>query len=163
MGSVGVGKTRLVCSILRAYTLEHQIPCLFKEFSSLLSEIKGGYDRGLSESLVLEKISDIEILVIDELGKGRKTDWEVAILDSIISQRYNMNRTTIFTTNYYDEKFIGTASKSHARKVSQSEDKEVEETPELIANRTSPRIYSRLKEMCAFTYIDAGDFRIKNT
>lgn len=157
MGGVGVGKTRLVSTILRDFTLNHGVPAMFKEFSSLLSEIKSGYDKGLSESRLLEKINSIEILVVDELGKGRKSDWEINILDSIISNRYNMRKTTIFTTNYTDK-----MATTHAEPVvSKGERGEIKEKmkKETLEQRVFSRIYSRLKGMCDFVEMKGPDHR----
>jgi DNA replication protein DnaC len=157
MGGVGVGKTRLVSTMLRDYTLKYGIPCLFKEFSSLLSEIKSGYDKGLSETNLLESINNIDILVIDELGKGRKSDWEINILDLIISNRYNMRKTTIFTTNYTDSKSTSlgetTGQKDGKGGTAESERRET------LEQRVYSRIYSRLKGMTDFIMINGPDFR----
>ena len=157
MGGVGVGKTRLVSTILRDFTLNHGIPGIFREFSSLLSEIKTGYDKGLSESGLLERINSAEILVIDELGKGRKSEWEITILDSIISSRYNMRKATIFTTNYTDKKqttfvepMIVKSDKDGARE---------QEKRETLEQRVYSRIYSRLKGMCDFIEMKGPDHR----
>lgn len=157
MGGVGVGKTRLVSSMIRDFTLKHNIPCLFKEFSALLSEIKSGYDKGLSESLVLDTISNVDILVIDELGKGRKTDWEINILDLIISSRYNMRKTTVFTTNYTD-KPATTYRETSLVKNAETGVKEIIRR-ETLEQRVYSRIYSRLKEMAHFVELKGGDHR----
>lgn len=157
MGGVGVGKTRLVSTMLKDYTLKYGIPCLFQEFSSLLSSIKSGYDKGFSESSILEKINNIEILVIDELGKGRKSDWEINILDTIISNRYNTRKTTIFTTNYTEKK--ETSYQDTSKKLSGDE----VEKRETLEQRVLPRIYSRLKGMCDFIEIKGMDFRYPKT
>ena len=154
MGGVGAGKTRLVCTMIRAFTLEYGIPCLFQEFSSLLSDIKSGYDKGLSESVVLEKINAVEILVIDELGKGRKSDWEINILDTIISNRYNMQKSTLFTTNYTDK------AKTTYQDISTTGNNQKDEGKrETLEQRVYSRIYSRLKGMCNFVEMQADDFR----
>lgn len=157
MGGVGVGKTRLVCTMVRHYTLTHGIPCLFKDFSALLSEIKAGYDQGLSESHVLDRINSVDILVVDELGKGRGSDWEINILDTIISNRYNMRKTTIFTTNYTDSKHTTYREKTTARSATEGVQEFVK--LETLEQRVLPRIYSRLREMCDFVEIKGGDFR----
>jgi DNA replication protein DnaC len=157
MGGVGVGKTRLVSCILRDLTLNHGIPGKFKEFSSLLSEIKTGYDKGLSESALLEKINMIEILVIDELGKGRKSDWEINILDSIVSNRYNMKKTTLFTTNYTEK-----STTTHGEPIIVKNDKDgLKEKikKETLKQRVFSRIYSRLKGMCDFVEMKGPDHR----
>lgn len=157
MGGVGVGKTRLVSTMLREYTLKFGIPSLFREFSSLLSEIKSGYDQGLSEMSVLEAINNIEILVVDELGKGRKSEWEINILDTIISNRYNMRKTTIFTTNYTETKATSLSEtvmqKDGRGGVSETEKRET------LEQRVSSRIYSRLKGMCDFILMTGPDYR----
>jgi len=161
MGGVGVGKTRLVSTMLREYTLKYGIPSLFKEFTSLLSEIKSGYDKGFSESIILEKIGEVEILVIDELGKGRKSDWEITILDSIISSRYNMKKTTIFTTNYTDKKST-TFAETFTMRMGKDGMEEVERK-ETLKQRVHSRIYSRLKEMCDFIEMKGTDYRYPKT
>jgi len=152
MGGVGVGKTRLVCSLIQDFTLNHQVPCLFQEFTSLLSAIKSQYDQGLSESNLLSQISQIEVLVIDELGKGRGSDWELGILDNLISARYAQKKTTLFTTNYTEQK--STTYKEH--KATGPGDPE----PKTLAERVGPRIYSRLRGMCNFMMIDGPDRRL---
>ena len=157
MGGVGVGKTRLVSSMIRDFTLNHSIPCLFKEFSTLLSEIKSGYDKGLSESLILDQISSVDILVIDELGKGRKSDWEISILDIIISSRYNMRNTTVFTTNYTDKPSTTYRETSLKRNTDEGAKEIVKR--ETLEQRVYSRIYSRLKEMAVFVELKGGDHR----
>ena len=157
MGGVGVGKTRLVSTILRDFTLNHGISGIFREFSSLLSEIKTGYDKGISEAGLLEKINSVEVLVIDELGKGRKSDWEISLLDSIISSRYNMKKATIFTTNYTDKKST-TYAEPVIFRVEKEEAKE-KQKKETLEQRVYPRIYSRLKGMCDFIEMKGSDHR----
>lgn len=152
MGGVGVGKTRLVCSLLNDFTLKHQIPCLFQEFTALLSTIKSQYDQGISETGLLAKISEVEILVVDELGKGRGSDWEVGILDQIISNRYAQKKTTLFTTNYTESK--KTTYKEHRGNSSETAE------PRTLAERVGPRIYSRLRGMCSFLQLDGPDRRL---
>lgn len=161
MGGVGVGKTRLVCSMIREFIFTYNIPCLFREFSDLLREIKSGYDQGRSETALLEEINSTEILVIDELGKGRKSDWEIAKLDDIISARYNMGKTTIFTTNY-TERLVTTYVENIQVKGDGGELKTIEKK-ETLKQRILPRNYSRLKEMCDFTEIHELDYRQLNT
>ncbi len=157
MGGVGVGKTRLVSTILRDFTLNHGIPGIFKEFTSLLSEIKAGYDKGLSESSLLEKINNTEVLVVDELGKGKKTDWEINILDSVISNRYNRRKTTIFTTNYTDKKSTTYAEPVLIKTEKNSLKEKVKR--ETLEQRVLSRIYSRLKGMCDFIEMKGPDQR----
>ena len=152
MGGVGVGKTRLVSAMLRKYILNYGVTGLFQEFSNLLSEIKTGYDKGISESVLLEKINNVDVLVIDELGKGRNSDWEINIMDAVITNRYNMDKITICATNYTNNPDTTYVDKSlkNGEKVKKQE---------TLKERVHSRIYSRLREMCYFKEIKAADRR----
>jgi DNA replication protein DnaC len=88
---------------------------------------------------------------------GIKSDWEINILDTIISNRYNMRKTTIFTTNYTDTK-----ATSYGEIVRHKDGKGVlieTEKRETLEQRVYPRIYSRLKGMCDFIPMKGPDFR----
>ena len=159
-GSVGTGKTRLVCSMIREFIFRHSTVCKFVEFTSLLSEIKSGYDSGISESVLLQKISESEILVIDELGKGRNSEWENNILDIIISERYNSRKTTLFTTNYTENK--QTTYKETFRQKNRDQEGKEFANKETLKERLQGRIYSRLKEMCTFIDMALVDYRISH-
>ncbi len=104
MGPSGVGKTFLVAAFIHEIVFRHGIPALFRDFFHLLSELRSGYSQDKPESELIEPLVDVEVLVIDELGKGRNTPWEQNILDVIISHRYNSRKTTVFTSNYTDSR-----------------------------------------------------------
>jgi DNA replication protein DnaC len=76
MGTAGVGKTHLSVAILRGL-IERGVPCVFYEFGSLLKEIQGSYNSlaHISEMNVLSPIYEAEVLVLDELGASKPTDW----------------------------------------------------------------------------------------
>ncbi|MBL0691279.1 MAG: ATP-binding protein [SAR324 cluster bacterium] len=145
-GSPGTGKTKLACAILRTITLDYGIPARFIEFVQLLNQIKRGYDTGEPESNFLLPLVEVNVLLIDELGKGRKSEWEGSILDQIVSRRYAAQKTTIFTANYaVTKKTINAADKGDA--------------PSLLAERIDTRIFSRLSQMCHFIDMDMQDYR----
>ena len=146
-GSTGTGKTRLICALLRALVLEQRVRCRFIEFTQLLSAIKRGYDLGEYESEFLLPLVEVDVLAIDELGKGRKTDWETSILDQIIAKRYFGQKATFFTTNYPIE----------------ANQTEPENTLPSLRERIDFRIYSRLQEMTEFVDMDMVDFRAHPT
>lgn len=151
-GKVGTGKTHLLAGVVRYLTLEMGRPARFIEFTHLLSDIREGFDRGEGEANVLGPIIDVEILAIDELGKGRRNDWQLSVIDEIISKRYNRGLTTLFTTNYP----IGRES---AGPDVSSADFRRNATLESLEERVGDRIFSRLHEMAEFVKIDAPDFR----
>jgi len=51
---------------------------------------------------ILEPIRTVEILVLDDLGASKPSDWVRDIVGIVLNARYNENRTTIITTNYLD-------------------------------------------------------------
>jgi|SRR5436190_4048776 len=140
MGTVGVGKTHLAVSILKGLT-ERGFTCLFYEFSSLLKEIQDSYNPATqsSELSVLTPVLSAEVLVLDELGASKPTDWVRDTMTHIINTRYNEKKFTIFTTNYLDER-------PDARE-------------DVLEDRIGVRARSRLYEMCKTVIIKGEDFR----
>ena len=140
MGTVGVGKTHLAVSILKGLT-ERGFNCLFYESGSLLKEIQNSYNvyTQSSELKVLAPIFDAEVLVLDELGASKPTEWVRDTMANIINTRYNDKKLTIFTTNYLDERRA--------------------EKDETLEDRVGVRLRSRLFEMCRTVSLGGEDFR----
>jgi DNA replication protein DnaC len=142
MGTVGTGKTHLSTAILRGL-IEKGVPCLFYEFGTLLKEIQNSYNpvSQVSELKVLAPVYETEVLVLDELGASKPTDWVRDTMMQIINTRYNERRLTIFTTNYLDTR----------RTLAE----------ETLEDRTGTRLRSRLYEMCKTVIIEGEDYRRK--
>ncbi len=140
MGPVGVGKTHPSVAILRNL-IEKGVNCLFYEFGSLLKEIQNSYNpiSQTSELKVLEPVFQAEVLVLDELGASKPTDWVRDTMMQIINTRYNDKKLTIFTTNYLD----GRRS----------------ERDETLEERIGVRLRSRLYEMCKTIHLEGEDYR----
>src|SRR5947209_17759929 len=140
MGTCGVGKTHLSVAILRGL-IEKGIPCLFYEFGSLLKEIQNSYNpiSQTSELKVLAPVFEAEVLVLDELGASKPTDWVRDTMMQIINTRYNDRKLTIFTTNYLDGRRA--------------------ERDETLEDRIGVRLRSRLFEMCKTVQIEGEDYR----
>ncbi len=146
MGTCGVGKTHLSVAILRGL-IEKGIACLFYDFGSLLKEIQNSYNpiSQTSELKVLVPIFEAEVVVLDELGALKPTDWVRDTMMQIINTRYDDRKLTIFTTNYLDERRA--------------------ERDETLEDRIGVRLRSRLFEMCKTVQIEGEDHRkrsIKN-
>lgn len=141
MGSVGVGKTHLAVSIIKSLT-EKGFSCLFSEFGLLLKEIQDSYNQvsKTSELKVLAPVFNTEILVLDEIGASKPTDWVRDTMAHIINTRYNDKKLTIFTTNYLDKR---------------------SGQEEILEERIGVRLRSRLYEMCRTVNINGEDFRKK--
>jgi DNA replication protein DnaC len=123
--------------------VERGIPCLFYEFGELLKEIQNSYNSvsRTCELKVLAPVYETEVLVLDELGAVKPTDWVRETMMQIIGTRYNERRLTIFTTNYAD-----------ARR------RPAEET---LEERIGVRLRSRLYEMCTTVVMEGEDYRRK--
>ncbi|KAK3584152.1 hypothetical protein CHS0354_035232 [Potamilus streckersoni] len=149
-GSPGSGKTRLMAVILKELILQSSLTVRFTEFSSLISEIKKGYDNGESQSNLIDPLIEADILGIDELAKGRRSDWYLGITDEIITGRYNAGKITLFTTNY---------NPGEAKPYARSEVKEDDIELYTLQERLNPRIFSRLMEMTEFVDMNFFDYR----
>ena len=139
-GSCGVGKTHLSVAILRAL-IEKGSGGLFYEFGALLKEIQASYNpvSQTTEMSILAPIYEAEVLVLDELGAVRPTDWVHDTMRQVIGRRYNERRLTIFTTNYLDRRRVA--------------------ADETLEERIGVRLRSRLYEMCHTVEMEGGDYR----
>jgi DNA replication protein DnaC len=140
MGPCGVGKTHLAAAIIRGL-VERGVPCLFYEFGALLKKIQESYNAlaQTSEMKVLVPVYEAGVLVLDELGASKPTDWVRDTMMQIINARYNDRKLTIFTTNYSD--------------VCQNP------SEESLENRIGTRLRSRLYEMCKTVLVEGEDYR----
>lgn len=143
IGPCGVGKTHLAISIIRALIEQKRIPCLFYDFRDLLKEIQDSYNpiSQNSEVRVLAPVYEAEVLVLDELGASKPTDWVRDTMTQIINKRYNDKKLTIFTTNYLD--------------------KVASPNEETLTDRVGIRLRSRLHEMCRVIEVTGDDYRLK--
>ena len=149
-GPVGRGKTHLLVAVVRDLILRHGIPARFVEFTRLLSQLKAGYSAGRSGSDVIDPLVDIPVLAIDELGKGRLTDWELTVIDEVISRRYNAMACTLGSTNFRPAPATGAAPANAAL---------VDVNPQTLGDRVGDRVLSRIQEMCDFVELSGRDFR----
>ncbi|PTL82549.1 ATP-binding protein [Vitiosangium sp. GDMCC 1.1324] len=150
-GPVGTGKTHLLVASLKHLVLEVGLEARYVEISLLYATIRRGFQEGKSGGEIIGPLSDVEVLAIDELGKGRGSPFEMETLDELIARRYNAGRTTLFATNYSlepERKSTRTAAPSGYRATEDA--KTAVREMELLRERVGERIYSRLCEMCSF-------------
>ncbi|HRY44389.1 MAG TPA: ATP-binding protein [Thermoanaerobaculia bacterium] len=140
-GPVGVGKTHLAVAILNELVDTKGASALFCDFSDLLDRIQASFGKGNDESQddIVAPYRDADLLVLDELGARRPSDWVREILYGLLNTRYNRRRLTILTTNFADEP-----------------DARGGETLEV---RVGAPVRSRLWEMTQLVPINADDFR----
>lgn len=143
IGPVGVGKTHLAVALLSELIERYQVRGLFYQFGALLRQIQDSYNpvSQTSEMKVLEPVFNADVLVLDELGASKPTDWVGDTMMQIINTRYNDKRLTIFTTNYSDKR------------------KNESDPTKLLEDRIGVALRSRLYEMCKTVEIEGEDYR----
>ncbi len=162
-GPVGVGKTYLLVAMAR-HLVSRGISVKFVDFHQLLGQLKAAYSKDESDETLLAPLLNVDVLVIDEMGKGRNTDWELTILDNLVMGRYNANKIIVGSTNYL-LKDAPTKSQSYQFDLEQSAQRTgfAADQFESLESRVGARIYSRLVEMCDFVTLSGDDYRRKNT
>ena len=153
-GTVGVGKTHIAIATLRELVSTRGVTGLFCDFRELLTSIKESYgdsSKG-SEAQILKPVFDCDVVVLDELGAMKLTDWVFDTAELIINTRYNAGRTTIITTNYSASL---AAPADGANKYARAA------TQETLRDRVGARMYSRLLEMCETVEMHGDDYRAK--
>src|SRR5438045_3429541 len=76
-GSCGTGKTHLAVAVINELMQEKQVPSLFYDYRELLQDIKNSWNHNVeaTELSVLRPVFEAEILLLDELGAVRSTEW----------------------------------------------------------------------------------------
>ena len=141
LGPCGVGKTHLSVTILKDIITKRGDSGLFYDFRDLLRDIQSSWNSvsQSSELQILRPVLDADILVLDELGANKPTEWVRDTIAHIINCRYNDKKLTIFTSNFLD-----TPGK---------------QGDESLTDRIGARLRSRLYEMCKVVEIHGEDFR----
>src|ERR1700693_5628393 len=149
IGSIGVGKTHLAVGIVKELVISKGINCLFYDYRELLKQIQNSYNDSVkaTELDVLRPVFETEVLVLDELGAVKPTEWVWDTVSLILNTRYNDNRPTIITTNFDDRPAAAVAGPRGAAR---------EET---LGDRIGERMRSRLHEMCRIIKMEGEDFR----
>jgi DNA replication protein DnaC len=141
VGPPGVGKTHLAVAALKQIIRRTGAHGLFYDTRELLRVIRQTYDPQVraSESDVLRPVTRADVLVLDDLGAEKTSEWVEETLNLIVNIRYSERLVTFFTSNY--------------------EDKPDPTDPDSLLCRIGFRMRSRLHEMCEFLDLDGADYR----
>jgi DNA replication protein DnaC len=156
VGPLGIGKTHLACAVLRELIEAKGAAGLFYSYADLLTNIRDTYNdngsnkyvtdnegnRWETESQILNHVVNVDVLLLDEVGKVKASDWVLDKIREIIGGRYNKQRTTIVTTN-----FPLTATRAGSA------------MPVLLQDKIGADMVSRLREMCRLVPMDGADYR----
>jgi len=140
-GPNGVGKTHLAVGILRACIEKKGAIAYFFETRELLRLIRDTYNRSVEETEmeVLSPVLGADLLVLDDLGAERTSEWVQETLGLVVNTRYNTKRPTICTTNLAD--------------LDDNTD------PRSFSFQLGERTRSRLREMCDWVQMPGVDRR----
>lgn len=140
-GKPGVGKTHLAVAVLKHVIGASGGHGVFYDTRDLLRVIRSTYDptTQTTELQVLRPVMRADLLVLDDLGAEKTSEWVHETMNLIVNTRYNERRLTIFTSNY--------------------EDIPDDTEPMSLTFRIGARMRSRLHEMCDFIEMDAADYR----
>lgn len=154
-GQAGSGKTHLAAAVLSEVILRYNLRGIFADLTQLFSRLHSTFDNDVSETRkkILDPLLKTEILLLDELGFRRATDWIKEILRLIIDTRYSRRLPTLFTTNYpLAGKVTGTDTFEEARNA---------DRPDPLAARISSPLVSRICEMARPVQLDCWDYRME--
>jgi DNA replication protein DnaC len=140
-GQPGVGKTHLAVAVLKQVIERSGARGLFYDTRDLLRVIRSTYDPSIrtTELEILRPVMTADLLVLDDLGAEKTSEWVDETMNLIVNTRYNERRLTIFTSNYLD--------------IPDDAD------PNTLLFRIGFRMRSRLHEMCEFLVLDGADYR----
>jgi DNA replication protein DnaC len=121
MGPVGTGKTTLAMLVSKAALKAGRSVAIYS-LPRLLNEIRDTHRAERSHVDLLDRLTAVDLLHIDDVGAERTTDWVLEELYSIVNARYEDERSMVITTNILDR--------------------------EALCEQITERTVSRLTEMC---------------
>ncbi len=86
-GGSGVGKTHLAAAAATAL-IARGLPVKFADYGRLLDALRGAYSGAASEGEVIEPFARAPVLILDDLGARRMTEWTHDVITRLIDYRY---------------------------------------------------------------------------
>lgn len=135
-GNVGTGKTHLAAAIASHIIKNFYVTVDFVVFTDTLSDIRNAIAKGSNETEAIEnQMCSSSLLIIDDLGKEKQSQFTNELLYRVINKRYKENLPVIITTNY---------------------------TLQELAERLDYAVFSRIVEMCKAVDMTGDDYRVKS-
>jgi len=153
VGPSGVGKTHLAVAALKCLAGKG-IRCLFCDYRELLKQIQNSYDPSVqtTELELLRPVFETEVVLLDDLGAVKPSEWVWDTVSIILNTRYNEKRTTLITSNFLDGPSAAVEAMPAVRRVVREE---------TLGDRIGERMRSRLFEMCRLVVVNGRDYRQK--
>jgi DNA replication protein DnaC len=156
LGDVGTGKTTLAMLISKL-ALEQGHSVAIYSMPKLLARIRRTYESepgGDSYSQFFERLTSVDLLHLDDLGAERQTEWVIEQLYAIVNERYEAQRSIMFTTNAQQ---LEAGEKPLAKRTGEGEQELA------VENQIGRRTFSRLVEMCGDPVMLFGKDRRSST
>ena len=142
-GNVGAGKTHLIAAMIdyiarMTKRRKKRVLIIFTTSVDMLAEIKYSFDRKIKDNETTEELmnnlENCSLLIIDDLGSEKTTDWANELFYKIIDYRYSNLKPVIITTNLTDQE---------------------------LKEKISERLVSRIHEMCKGIKLTGKDYRLE--
>jgi DNA replication protein DnaC len=153
VGPSGVGKTHLSVAALKRLT-QKGVHCLFCDYRELLKKIQNSYNPSVqtTELDLLRPIFETEVVLLDDLGAVKPSEWVWDTVSLVLNARYNEKLTTLITSNFLDGASAGAERADGPRRAAREE---------TLGDRIGERMRSRLFEMCRLVLVNGKDYRQK--
>lgn len=97
-GSVGSGKTYIACAIANRIIEKYEYTAKMINLGQAINDLqKGGFD--FDRNRYIDKITNPKLLILDDFGIERHSEYALEQIYNIINSRYEKNKPTIITTN----------------------------------------------------------------
>lgn len=151
VGPSGVGKTHLAVAALKRLASKG-FHCLFCDYRELLKQIQNSYNASVqaTELDLLRPVFETEVVLLDDLGAVKPSEWVWDTVSIILNTRYNEKRTTLITSNFLDGPSAAAEGVTASRRVAREE---------TLGDRIGERMRSRLFEMCRLVVVNGRDYR----
>jgi DNA replication protein DnaC len=152
-GPTGTGKTHLAVAVLREL-MQRGFEGFFFDYQSWLKRMRGAYDAAAGDEhrIVAARALEADVVLLDDLGAERYSEWVEDTITSVINHRYNARRAIIATTNLP----IPQLGDSWAEKNPVTGRHNIKDT---LTDRIGARAVSRLFGMCRIIRISTRDYR----
>ncbi len=142
IGRYGTGKTHLAFAIANSLLIQG-IPVIYETFINLMEKLKESYNNEhLNYYEIIKLYCECDLLIIDDLGKERLSEWVLEKLFQIVNTRYENMLPIIITTNYTEKELV--------KRLSYGND-----------GKTAESLVSRLNEICLEIDTNFQDYRKK--
>lgn len=133
VGPPQMGKTHLVVATLKAVYRNRRIRGVFFDTKDLFYKLQS-YSDSEKYGKLMNLLLNIPLLVLDDLGSERLSDWRIETISHIITHRYNYIKSTLITTNY-------------------PLTKQDEEVAKALEERLSPAVVGKVHQMNEVIYL----------